>query len=80
MNYMDMCIVCVYYKGNKKNGVCRRFPPRTPVESDDQCGEFVQARKSFSSNKRDTEAPFSGLIDTMLEVQDDLRDGIPYSD
>lgn len=80
MNYMDMCIVCTYYKGNKFNGVCRRYPPRTPVEADDQCGEFVPARKSFASDKRDTEAPFSGLIDAMLDTEQDLRDSVPYSD
>lgn len=80
MNYMDMCITCEYYKGNKFNGVCRRYPPRTPVEADDQCGEFVPARKSFSTNKRDHEAPFAGLIDAMLEVEEDLRDSTPYSD
>lgn len=80
MNYMDMCIVCTYYKGNKHNGVCRRYPPRTTVEADDQCGEFVAARKSFASDKRDTEAPFSGLIDAMLDAEQDLRDSVPYSD
>lgn len=80
MNYMDMCIVCTYYKGNKVNGVCRRYPPRTPVEADDQCGEFVAARKSFTTDRRDTEAPFAGLIDEMLRVDDDPRDKVPYSD
>jgi hypothetical protein len=81
MNYMDMCITCTFYKGTNKNGVCRRFPPRTPVEADDQCGEYQPSRKTFSTTKRDTSAPGSALIDAMLELQDDNRaDSIPYSD
>ena len=81
MNYMDMCITCEFYKGNKFNGICRRFPPRTQVEADDQCGEYQPSRKTFSTDKRATSAPGSALIDAMLELEDDRRaDSIPYSD
>lgn len=81
MNYMDMCITCEFYKGNKFNGICRRFPPRTPVDADDQCGEHQPSRKSFSTNKRDTSAPFAGLVDEMLDLEDELRGNqVPFSD
>lgn len=67
MNYIDVCFRCTYYKGTKKNGVCRRYPPRTNVCAEDQCGEFVEKRIHYATNKRDTTAPGSALIDLMLE-------------